>query len=37
VADAPGAPQLTGFEKHIVFENAGFHILDRPAAFASRA
>src|SRR5664279_3958285 len=25
VVDAPGAPQLTGFENHIVFENAGFH------------
>ena len=33
VVDEPGAPQLTGFEKHIVFENAGFHYPGSPEGF----
>src|ERR1019366_10743440 len=33
VVDAPGAPQLTGFESHIVFENAGFHYPGSPGGF----
>src|SRR5664279_5267848 len=33
VVDAPGAPQLTGFEKHIVFEDAGFHYPGSPDSF----
>ena len=33
VVDAPGAPQLTGFENHIVFENAGFHYPGTPGGF----
>ena len=33
VVDAPGAPQLTGFENHIVFENAGFHYPGSPEGF----
>jgi subfamily B ATP-binding cassette protein MsbA len=33
VVDEPGAPQLTGFAKHIVFENAGFHYPGSPEGF----
>ena len=33
VVDAPGAPQLTGFQNHIVFENAGFHYPGSPDSF----
>ncbi len=33
VVDAPGAPQFTGFQNHIVFENAGFHYPGSPDSF----
>ncbi len=33
VVDAPGAPQLTGFQSHIVFENAAFHYPGSPDGF----
>ena len=33
VADAPGAPPLTGLENHIVFENASFHYPGSPGGF----
>jgi subfamily B ATP-binding cassette protein MsbA len=33
VVDESGAPQLTRFEKHIVFENAGFHYPGSPEGF----
>jgi subfamily B ATP-binding cassette protein MsbA len=33
VVDAPGAPQLTGFANHIVFENAAFHYPGSPEGF----
>jgi subfamily B ATP-binding cassette protein MsbA len=36
VVDAPGAPQLTGFQEHIVFENAGFHYPGAPDGFRFR-
>ena len=33
VLDAPGAPRLTGFANHIVFENAAFHYPGSPDGF----
>jgi subfamily B ATP-binding cassette protein MsbA len=33
VVDAPGAPQLTGFRDHIVFENAAFYYPGSPEGF----
>jgi subfamily B ATP-binding cassette protein MsbA len=33
VVDAPGAPPLTSFREHIVFDNAGFHYPGSPEGF----